>query len=135
MTSANWRFHHVGIATNSIDVFTRRINDVATGEVFDFVDPIQGIRGRFIEIGNLNFEILEPLDHDETLSPWLTAGNRIYQIAFEVEDLDSELKKAREQKIRIVRNAEPAVAFNGRRVAFIMPAPGILIELIEKNLI
>lgn len=131
MNSSNWRFHHVGIATNSINSFSRRISDVSTGEAIDFADSLQGIRGRFVEIGNMNLEILEPLDDDETLSPWLTAGNRMYQIAFEVDNLDDELEEARVQKIRIVREAQPAVAFEGRRVAFLMPAPGILVELIE----
>lgn len=104
---------------------------MSTGEAKDFADALQGIRGRFVEIGNMNLEILEPLDDDETLSPWLTVGNRMYQIAFEVDDLDAELEKARVQKIRIVREAQPAIAFEGRRVAFLMPAPGILVELIE----
>ena len=104
---------------------------MSTGEEKDFVDPLQGIRGKFIEIGNMNLEILEPLDNDDTLSPWLTVGNRVYQIAFEVDDLDAELEKSRAQKIRIVREAQPAIAFEGRRVAFLMPAPGILVELIE----
>lgn len=131
MKSSNWRFHHVGIATDSIDSFSRRINDVSTGEAKDFADPLQGIRGRFVEIGNMNLEILEPLDDDDTLSPWLSVGNRIYQIAFEVDDLDAEIESARLQKIRVVREAQPAVAFEGRRVAFLMPAPGILVELIE----
>lgn len=131
MKSSNWRFHHVGIATDSIDSFSRRINDVSTGEAKDFADPLQGIRGRFIEIGNMNLEILEPLDDDDTLSPWLSVGNRIYQIAFEVDDLDAEIESARLQKIRVVREAQPAIAFEGRRVAFLMPAPGILVELIE----
>ena len=131
MNSSNWRFHHVGIATNSIDSFSRRIGDVSTGEAKDFADPLQGIRGRFVEIGNMNLEILEPLDDDDTLAPWLTVGNRMYQIAFEVDDLDAELERARLQKIRVVREAQPAIAFEGRRVAFLMPAPGILVELIE----
>lgn len=131
MKSSNWRFHHVGIATDSIDSFSRRINDVSTGEAKDFADPLQGIRGRFVEIGNMNLEILEPLDDDDTLSPWLSVGNRIYQIAFEVDDLDAEIESARLQKIRVVREAQPAIAFEGRRVAFLMPAPGILVELIE----
>ena len=123
----------MGIATNSIEVFSDRISDVSTGDVKDFVDPLQGIRGRFVEIGNMNLEILEPFSDDDTLSPWLTVGNRMYQVAFEVDDLDSELEHARVQKLRIVREAQPAIAFDGRRVAFLMPAPGILIELIESS--
>ena len=131
MNTSNWRFHHVGIATNSIDSFADRISDLCSGTSTRFTDLTQGIQGMFVEIGNMNLEILEPFGDDLTLEPWLTVGNRIYQIAFEVNDLDAELKKARSKGIRVVREAHPAVAFDGRRVAFLMPAPGILIELIE----
>jgi methylmalonyl-CoA/ethylmalonyl-CoA epimerase len=131
MNVSNWRFHHVGIATTSIESFANRLNELSSNSVGSFEDPLQGVRGMFIEIGNINLEILEPLDGDATLMPWLTVGNRMYQIAFEVDDLNEELATARENKIRIVREAHPAVAFDGRRVAFMMPAPGILIELIE----
>ena len=131
MISSNWKFHHVGIATNSLETLATRMQDVSTDQFFDFVDPAQGVIGRFIEIGNMNLEILEALNDDNTLTPWLKDGNRVYQVAFEVEDLDLELDMARKKRIRIVRNAQPAVAFNGRRVAFLMPVPGLLIELIE----
>lgn len=128
---SNWRFHHVGIATNSIDSFSKRISDVTDGSEIDFEDPNQGIRGRFVEISDMRLEVLEPLENEETLTPWLTVGNRMYQIAFEVDDLDLEIKKLSEKRIRVVRLPLPAVAFNGRRVAFVMPVPGMLIELIE----
>jgi methylmalonyl-CoA/ethylmalonyl-CoA epimerase len=133
MNKSSWRFHHVGIATNSIDSFANRICDLTSGEGTRFTDLIQGIQGMFVEIGNMNLEILEPLGDDLTLEPWLTLGNRIYQIAFEVSDLDEELEMARRNRIRVVRDAQPAIAFAGRRVAFLMPAPGILIELIEDS--
>jgi methylmalonyl-CoA/ethylmalonyl-CoA epimerase len=131
MIFSNWKFHHVGIATNSLETLATRMQDVSTGQVLDFEDPAQGVRGRFLEIGNMNLEILEPLGDDNTLAPWLNDGNRVYQIAFEVDDLDLELEIVRKKRIRIVRDAQQAVAFNGRRVAFLMPVPGLLIELIE----
>ena len=131
MSFSDWKFHHVGIATKSLETFSSRMARISSDHVLDFVDPLQGVRGRFIEIGDMNLEILEPLGDDETLAPWLNGGDRIYQIAFEVDNLESELDFARNNRIHVVRDAQPAVAFQGRRVAFLMPAPGILIELIE----
>ena len=126
-----WRFHHAGMATASIDRALGRLSDVGIGEVTEFVDPLQGVRGMFVEIGDSRVELLEPIDGDETLAPWLEHGNRVYQIAFEVDDLDAEIEQARSNRVRIVREPLPAVAFGGRRVAFLMPLPGMLIELIE----
>jgi methylmalonyl-CoA/ethylmalonyl-CoA epimerase len=131
MKSAHWRFHHVGLATKSVASFLSRFSDLDVTETVEFEDSIQGVYGRFISFGGLALEVMEPLNRDKTLEPWLTNGNRIYQIAFEVDDLDTEIQKAQNDGIRVIRQPHPAVAFNGRRVAFLMPAPGLLIELIE----
>lgn len=131
MTSSNWRFHHVGLATESVSSFLKRFNDVEVSEILDFEDSLQGVHGKFVSVGDVVIEVMEPLNNDKTLEPWLLSGNRLYQIAFEVDDLDLELKGAREKRIRVVRDPHPATAFGGRRVAFLMPAPGLLIELIE----
>lgn len=131
MGRSDWRFHHVGIATASLDSFVARFADLSDNIVNEFVDPIQGVVGSFIQVGDTQVEVMEPLGDDQTLAPWLTNGNRVYQIAFEVDNLDDELELARNDRIRVVREAQPAVAFGGRRVAFLMPIPGLLVELIE----
>jgi methylmalonyl-CoA/ethylmalonyl-CoA epimerase len=133
MKSSHWRFHHIGLATKSVESFLSRFGDVETTETLEFEDSVQGVFGKFIEVGGLALEVMEPLNEDPTLDPWLMAGNRIYQIAFEVDDLDSEIRNAQNDRIRVVREPHPAAAFNGRRVAFLMPAPGLLIELIESS--
>lgn len=133
MKSSHWRFHHIGLATNSVESFLSRFGDIENVETFEFEDTIQGVYGKFVNVGGVALEIMEPLNSDPTLAPWLKEGNRIYQIAFEVDELDAEIVNAQNEKIRIVRQPHAAVAFNGRRVAFLMPAPGLLIELIESS--
>ena len=131
MKSSHWKFHHIGLATKSIESFLRRFGDLEVTETLEFEDLTQGVYGKFVNVGGMALEIMEPLKGDPTLDPWLETGNRIYQIAFEVDDLDAEIESAHNEKIRVVRAPHAAVAFNGRRVAFLMPAPGLLIELIE----
>jgi methylmalonyl-CoA/ethylmalonyl-CoA epimerase len=133
MKTTHWRFHHVGLATKSVESFLSRFGDVEIAETLEFEDQVQGVHGKFVDFAGIALEVMEPLNGDPTLEPWLTAGNRIYQIAFEVDDLDTELENAKKDTVRVVREAHPAVAFNGRRVAFLMPVPGLLIELIEAS--
>jgi hypothetical protein len=127
----NWRFHHIGIATNQHDVLVKRLRNLGFGEDLDFEDPLQGVGGTFLSGGEMRVEILEPLDNSDTLSPWLANGNRCYQVAFEVPDLDEALTFCGVQGARVVRSPLPSAAFDGRRIAFVMPFPGFLIELIE----
>lgn len=131
MNSSRWRFHHVGIATRSVNAFEGRFVDISDKVENRFSDPVQGVSGHFVRVGDSLIEVLEPLGEDKTLEPWLSNGNRAYQIAFEVENINLEIDNARRDRIRIVREPHPAVAFGGRKVAFLMPVPGLLIELIE----
>lgn len=133
MKSSHWRFHHVGLATKSVKSFLSRFGDIEATETLEFEDPTQGVYGKFVNVGGISLEVMEPLSGDPTLDPWLESGNRIYQIAFEVDDLDAEIEHAHDERIRVVRAPHAAAAFNGRRVAFLMPAPGLLIELIESS--
>ncbi len=119
------------MATESIVRARARLNSLGAETTSEFTDPLQGVNGFFLEIGDTLIELLEPLPGDETLLPWLQEGNRVYQIAFETNNLDEELNKMRSRGVRVVREPLPAVAFDGRRVAFLMPVPGLLVELIE----
>lgn len=131
MSADSWRFHHIGIATNQHDVLVKRLRNLGFIEALEFEDPVQGVSGTFLGGGGMRVEILKPLNQSETLSPWLTNGNRCYQVAFEVPDLDEALTFCGEQGARVVRPPQSSVAFDGRRIAFVMPFPGFLIELIE----
>ena len=119
------------MATESIQRARRRLEELDTGASIEFTDHLQGVKGMFLEVGDSRLELLEPLPGDTTLEPWLDQGNRLYQMAFEVEDLDREIALMKIRGVRVVREARPAVAFDGRRVAFLLPIPGMLIELIE----
>jgi methylmalonyl-CoA/ethylmalonyl-CoA epimerase len=127
----DWRLHHVGIATPTLARLGRRLEAVGFEPELEFTDPAQGVTGLFTTVGDLRIELLAPLDNDPTLAPWLTHGNRMYQVAVEVADLEAEIESVVEAGGRLVRPPLPAVAFDGRRVAFLMVGAGFLVELIE----
>jgi methylmalonyl-CoA/ethylmalonyl-CoA epimerase len=126
------RFHHVGIAS-------RRINDeVASLQTLGyrregalFTDVGQGIRGQFMVGSGPRLEVLEPHEGSRTLEPWLSKGVKMYHQAFRVDDLDRELSRRKAGGAMVVVPARPAIAFGGRRIAFVMLPGMLLIELIE----
>lgn len=127
----SWRMHHVGIATRNLDGLTGRLENVGFDLEKRFTDPLQGVDGAFLLGGDSRIELLAPLEGSDTLEPWLNSGNRMYQIAVEVDDLDAEIASVRDAGGRLVREPMPAVAFDGRRIAFMMIGTGFLLELIE----
>lgn len=126
------RFHHIGVACEKlgpeIDAHAL-LGYRQEGEVFH--DPAQRIRGVFMVNGGARVELLEPDGADSPLRPFLQRGQKMYHQAFEtdaIEDAFAELVDAG----AIARVAPiPAVAFEGRRIAFLMLRTLLLVELVE----
>jgi methylmalonyl-CoA/ethylmalonyl-CoA epimerase len=101
-------------------------------ETPDFVDPGLGIMGRFLIGQGVRLELLVEVEGSGVLRPWLRNGTTIYHQAFLVSSLEEAIGRlSGELGAKLVRGPIPAVAFDGRMVAFLM-LPGVsLIELIE----
>jgi methylmalonyl-CoA/ethylmalonyl-CoA epimerase len=125
-------FHHLGVACRAIDADARTYYALGyRDETPTFEDPIQGIRGRFLVGAGPRLELLEPLAGSKVLDPWLERGVKIYHQAFEVPDLDASIERVLATRARLMVAPVPAVAFGGRRIAFVMLSNMTLIELIE----
>lgn len=129
-------FHHLGIATESIEKEEEVFGEFGyEPEGSPFCDPAQGVRGRFLIGPGPRLELLEPLGGSQTLTPWLASKGRIYHQAFEVGNVDEVLRFVTStQRARILRPPLPAVAFGGRKVAFVMLRNRSVFELIQSEL-
>lgn len=129
------RFHHIGIATESIErdeTVYGHIGYRREGSVF--TDAAQGVRGLFVVGPGPRLELLEPYAGSTTLDPWVKAGIRMYHLAFEVFDLGAALASARHDlNAHILRPPLPSEAFAGRVVSFLMLRNRSVIELIQSE--
>jgi methylmalonyl-CoA/ethylmalonyl-CoA epimerase len=127
----NLLFHHVGVACHDLESETRRFASLSyTTEGLDFTDPVQGIRGRFLIGGGPRLELLVPLTADGVLTPWLKTGVKLYHLAYEAPEFEGEIARLRGEGAKVVVPPVPAVAFGGRRIAFLMLPNMLLAELI-----
>lgn len=127
-------FHHIGVACRALDVEARPL--LAMGyvqEAHDFVDPLQGIRGRFLVGPGPRLELLQPIDDSDTLNPFLAHGIKMYHQAFETPDLDAALAFFRARRARVVSPPKPAVAFAGRHVTFLSLPTLMIVELVQAS--
>ena len=130
MTEIN--FHHLGIACVELDREQRVWASMGyTPEGPDFSDPIQRVNGRFLGGPGPRLELLVAHPGSNVLDPWLVGGSRPYHQAFEVPDLAISLGEFAQQGARTVVEPVPAVAFDGRLIAFVIARNLALIELIE----
>lgn len=130
------RFHHVGYAVKSIDQY---LNDflvplfapVSVSKTF--ADEIQQVRVCFAEMqGGTVIELVEPLGPDSPVNDVIgsTRGG-VYHLCYEVDDLDAVMKNFRQKRCMPLGAPVPAVAFNNRRIVFLLTPQRDLIELVE----
>jgi methylmalonyl-CoA/ethylmalonyl-CoA epimerase len=126
------RFHHVGIACRHLESEAKAM--LALGyraEGADFSDPAQGIRGRFVIGSGPRMELLEQTSGSRVLEPWLAKGVKAYHFGYEVAALEAEVERLKSAGAIVVTPPQPAVAFGGRRISFLMLKNMFLVELIE----
>ncbi len=126
---------HIGIAvkdiTNSKNLFSRLLNEKAykTEDVLS-----EAVSTTFFNIGGTKIELLEATDEDSPIAKFIAKrGEGIHHIAFEVEDIESEMTRLRHEGF-ILLNDTPKKGADNKLVCFIHPksANGVLIELCQE---
>lgn len=130
--SEQLRFHHLGLASRDVEAESKVLATLGyRPEGPAFSDPLQGISGRFMVGSGPRVEVLMPGEGSKVLDPWLNKGIKYYHCAFEVADLEAEISRQKAAGAVVVTPPMPAVAFQGRRISFLMLPNMLLIELIE----
>jgi methylmalonyl-CoA/ethylmalonyl-CoA epimerase len=130
--------HHLGFVVASIatvvEAFALSISARWDGEIIH--DPIQRVRVTFLtptDSRNPVFELVEPAGDASPVSNFLKKGGGLHHVCYEIDDLESGLRAAQGIGLAIVSGPAPAVAFNGRRIAWICSRSRLLVELLERN--
>jgi methylmalonyl-CoA/ethylmalonyl-CoA epimerase len=93
------------------------------------------LRVRFVSLGPVNIELLEPRSPDHTVAKFLeTRGPGLHHVSYEVADLSAALERCRAAGVRLI-DETPRAGAQGSRVAFLHPKSvgGVLIELCESR--
>jgi len=130
------RLHHVGFVVASIDASVERMSRSLAlrwhGEVF--ADPIQRVKVTFLgEENTPQVELVEPDAEDSPVGAFLKRGGGLHHLCYEIADLDVQLRAVRESGAIVVRQPAPAVAFAGRRIAWVYTREKLLIEYLERE--
>ena len=127
------KFHHVGVACKDLEQETAKLSILgyrAAGK--EFLDPLQGVRGRFLSGQFPQLELLVSTGEHGVLDPWLKSNTKLYHLAYLAGDLDVTITQFVKQRAIVVVKPIEAVAFDYRRISFLMLPNMLLIELIEQ---
>jgi methylmalonyl-CoA/ethylmalonyl-CoA epimerase len=130
------KINHFGLAVPKINEFLER-NEVLyrsfrRGPLI--VNETQRVKEMFITDGATVLELLEPYGQESPLTVFLKrnrAGGLVH-VAFDVENLDAAVGSVQAAGGRVVVEPVPDIAFDWRRIAFVI-LNGQLSEFIETN--
>jgi methylmalonyl-CoA/ethylmalonyl-CoA epimerase len=132
------RLHHVGFVVPDISAgmqgFVRSLAGAWDGRIYE--DPYQKVKVAFLTVrpGDPLIELVEPAGADSPVQRFLTErGGGLHHVCHEVGDLEEQMAEMKARGCMIVRKPKPAVAFDGRRIAWILTAEKLLVELLEKS--
>ena len=125
--------HHLGVAVEDLDeaVDTYRKLFGAEVERRDTVTE-QGVEAVAVRLGESRVELLASLGDETPVGKFLAKrGPGMHHVAYEVDDLDQELRGLAAQGVELI-DAEPHRGLFGLEVAFVHPdsVHGVLAELV-----
>jgi catechol 2,3-dioxygenase-like lactoylglutathione lyase family enzyme len=95
-------------------------------------DPLQDVTLQFLaDDRGQRIELIEPASPHSPVARALAAGGGLNHIGYRVAGLDVAIDAMVAAGAKIVRQPLPAVAFDGRRVAFLYTRQRELVELVE----
>ena len=134
-TLASLTLHHIGVAVQNISVGQNLYSAMgfeAASPIYH--DPIQKVRVQFINSGsNVLIELVEPADPESPVSNFLKKrGSGFHHLCYQVDDIEQMCDYVQEQNGIVVCNPVPAVASNGKHIAFVY-WHSTLIEFLEQG--
>jgi methylmalonyl-CoA/ethylmalonyl-CoA epimerase len=131
------RMHHIGYVLTSIEKaapnFAKDICATWDGRIFE--DPHQVVRVAFLAPRYSQdplVELVQPNGDNSPVLNFLKRGGGLHHLCYEVKNLDARLAYSNELGEKIVRPPRPAVAFGGRRIAWVFTPNRLLVEFLEK---
>lgn len=125
---------HIAVAVKDLDEAIKVYRDTLGLELSGReVVEAQGVEVAFFPLEGFRLELITPIRKDSPISNFLEKrGGGLHHICFQVEDIESELRRLEEKGVELV-SSEPGAGSKGRKVAFLHPRAtfGALIELIE----
>lgn len=130
------KIEHLGIAVTdlqaSINVFEKLLNTTCykTEEVVS-----EGVRTAFFQLGESKIELLEATNPDSPIAKFIAKqSGGIHHIAFEVEDIESEMKRLKALDFILIQES-PKDGADNKRIAFLHPKStnGVLVELCQEK--
>jgi methylmalonyl-CoA/ethylmalonyl-CoA epimerase len=129
------KIEHIGIAVKSIEASNLLFEKLFGAPAYKQEEvSSEGVKTSFFRNGPNKIELLEATHPDSSIAKFIEKkGEGIHHIAFDVEDIHSEMKRLQAEGF-VLLNEVPKKGADNKLVAFLHPKTtnGVLIELCQK---
>lgn len=127
---------HIGIAVKDIAVSNALFSKLLNVPPYksESVES-EGVMTSFFKINETKIELLEASNPESPIAKFIEKkGEGIHHIAFEVDDIQVEMKRLESEGF-ILLNAEPKLGADNKLVCFLHPksSNGVLVELCQER--
>ncbi len=131
------KLHHIGIVVKELaaqgDAYAGTLGAVPCSPVIH--DPIQKVNVRFWKDENgALIELIEPASQDSPVWRDSQKGGGLNHLCYETENIERQVEESLRRGGMLTREISPAVAFDGRRIAFVYFLELGLIEFVETEM-
>lgn len=129
------KIEHIGIAVKNLkdsnELFSKLFGEphYKTEEV-----ESEGVNTSFFRVGDNKIELLEATKKNSPIAKFIDKkGEGIHHIAFDVDDIEAEIKRLKKEGFKVLNEA-PKKGADNKLVAFLHPksSNGVLIELCQE---
>jgi methylmalonyl-CoA/ethylmalonyl-CoA epimerase len=134
---AELRIHHLGVLVKDLEVaagnYVRNFGYQIRSDVIH--DPAQTAFVRFLVLpGDACYlELICPDGEKSMLTNALKKGGGINHVCYATSNISESVKALHASGCWILHEPQPAVAFPGRSIAWLMGTDGLLVELVEQG--
>ena len=133
------KFDHIGVFVKNLEDGRKNFSSLLqiTNTSEEYNDEKLKVSVQFLyDKNDICYEIVAPYKPGNPVDAVLSSGKNILNhIAYRVDELDLSLSTWRNKGCFPLSEATPAIAFQGAKVIFLLTPLGIIIELIEDNLL
>ena len=129
--------HHVGVAVRDIgektDSYVKSLGYKIETEIIH--DPLQQAYVQFLRFpgDRVYLELVQPDGPGSKLSQAVAKGGGLHHLCYATDDIEAACRELRAGGMFLISPPVPAVAFKGRRIAWLMGKDRLLTELVERG--
>ncbi|HET8963618.1 MAG TPA: methylmalonyl-CoA epimerase [Chitinophagales bacterium] len=129
------KIEHLGIAVKNLEQSNTLFEKLFGNPPYKLEKvESEGVSTSFFKMGESKIELLEATSENSAIAKFIEKkGEGIHHIAFEVQDIHTEMKRMQQQGFRLL-SEEPKKGADNKLICFIHPKEtnGVLIELCQE---